>query len=508
MRFSETARTYEVSRRATATRETVASPLVRRLAGEVRRLSRALRVLDDDELWTAVIRRLRRSLRELGSTPLCPGSAPFGLTTSVDYLRALVMQAQGNYADGLVARAELCVSALADLSHDAANPFGDLVLEILTTGDLSQSALLVKTPYLDDVARWLDRTASAVPLVTEAELSRLTAIETLVVAGPSYWFANHVLTAPRAEAICVVHYDALCDQQRPAQLFSGSHRSPGTPIRSASVGEAREHDSVDVDILVPTVDWNALTRVSGGRRRSADDVDAVLANLFLLADGHAVYLEASEGPTIDVVTDLEPGGTPRLRSQKTRAIEPGDYIVLRSQGGSGDYIPSIADALLGKRATPLRSAQARWKDALRETVRAKGFARVERDLRSLGVTSPNLRYRLWRNSLRSRDPNDFRILLEYIRLGDEAAALWTAMGEIFEAHLRAGQEVRKLLEKAVLTTDTEQLVRSGRIDVRLAEMDAGTLSLVRIEARSPETLAVDEDDLRVMTKVEPDLWQG
>ncbi len=506
--FTETVRTYEFARRATATRETLTSPLVRRLAGEIRRLSHALRDLDDDELWTAVIRRLRRSFRELGSTPLAPGSAVFGLTASAEYLRTLVSQAQGNYADDLVARAALCVSALEDLSTETANPFGDLVVEILSTGDLRQSALLVKTRYLDEVARWLASAAPSVRLVTESEVTWLTATESLVVAGPSYWFPNHVLTAPRAETICFVHYDAMRDQRRPVQLFSGSHRSPGTEIRSAAVTEPRGDDEVDADLLVPTVDWDALTRVSGGRRRSADDVDDVPANLFLLADGHAVYLEAGDGPTIDVVVDLEPGATPRLRSERTRAIGTGDYIVLRSEGGSGDYIPGIADALLGKRAATLRASQARWKKALRETVRAKGFSRVERDLRSLGVTSPNLRYRMWRNSLRSRDPNDFRILLEYIGVGDEAAALWTAMGEIFEAHLRAGQDVRKLLEKAVLATDPEELVQRGRVDVGLVEMDAGTLSVVRVEARSPETVAVDEDDLRVMTEVEPDLWQG
>lgn len=368
MRFTETVRTYEVARRATATRETATSPPVGRLAGEIRRLGQALHDHDDDDLWTAVIRRLRRSLRELASTPLAPGSAVFGLTASAEYLSALLSQAQGNYADDLFARAERCLAALTDLSSETTNPFGVLVVEILSTGDLTQSALLVKTPYLDEVARWLASAAPSVRLVTESEVTRLTATESLVVAGPSYWFPNHILTAPRAEMICFVHYDALRDQQRPLQLFSGPHRSPGTAIRSAPVTEAREDDEVDVDLLVPTVDWDTLTRVSGGRRRSADDVDAVPANLFLLADGHAVYLEAGDGPTIDVVIELEPGATPRLRSERTRAIGTGDYIVLRSEGGSGDYIPGIADALLGERAATLRTAQARWKQALRETV--------------------------------------------------------------------------------------------------------------------------------------------
>jgi hypothetical protein len=237
-------------------------------------------------------------------------------------------------------------------------------------------------------------------------------------------------------------------------------------------------------------------------------VDLVPANLYLLADGYSVFLEASDGPTIDVVIDLEPGGHPKLRSERTRLIEVGSYIVLRSEGGSGDYIPGIADARLGTRASWLRAIQALWKSVLRLQVQERGFAPIERDLRLLGVCSPNLRYRLWRHSLRSRDPNDFRILMEYIGLGDRAAEIWTAMEDLFDAHLHAGQDVRKLLENAVLEADSEQLIRTGRVDVRLTEMDAGTLSVLRVEGRSPETAAVDEDELRVMIQVEADLWQG
>jgi hypothetical protein len=197
-----------------------------------------------------------------------------------------------------------------------------------------------------------------------------------------------------------------------------------------------------------------------------------------------------------------------LRSERTRAIAAGDFIVLRSEGGSGDYIPGVADKRMGRRARELRGLQTLWKEALRGQIRAKGFSQVDREVRALGISSPNLRYRISRNSLRSRNPSDFRILMEYVGLGDRASEIWSGMGEIFDAHLRAGQDVRKLLEEAVLATDTEHLVQTGRVNVRLPTMDAGTLSVVRVDGRSPELVQVDEDDLRVMVQVEADLWQG
>ncbi len=417
MTFTDTALAYEVAVRATATRETVDEPYVRRLALAVRRLSQSISEFEDDQLLLPMIRRLRRSLRELGSTPLSPGSQVFALGASVKYLSSLVGQARDNYPDSLIARADLCVEALTGLSDQTANPFGDLVAEILSTGDPERSALLVKTRYMEEVAYWLKRAAPGTLLVDATKAARLTGIDTLVAAGPSYCFPPHVVTAPRAETICFVHYKVFRDRERSSHVFGGLYGTPGAVIRAAHLSVPSGDDQIEPEFLAASVDWDALERASGRHRRSAHDVEAVRANLFLLADGHAVYLEADDGPTVELVDGLEPGSTPRLRSEQTRSIRPGNYIVLRSEGGSGDYIPGVADSLLGKRASHLRLEQMRWKQALGEKIRERGIERVEQDLRALGISSPNLRYRLWRNSIRSRKPNDFRILMKYVGLG-------------------------------------------------------------------------------------------
>lgn len=511
MKLAEAAAVYEVSARATATRETVASPVVHRFATTVRRMNRAIDPSNEDELWGSFIRRCRRTLRDLSITPLSPSHPVFDLDSSVAFLEGITEQARPSYPEEVVARADLCVAALADVAGLVTNQLGDLISEILNTGDLRASGLLVKTRQLDAVQRWLGARAPGVRLVTEGEITGLTALESLVVVGPSYWFPAHLLSAPRAEAICFVHYGFLRDREHETRLLQGSHPVPGIRIRSVAVAETAgdADDQMEADLLVPTVDWNALAKATGVRlTSSSQDLEAVRANLFLLADGHSVYLEAADGPTIDVVVDVEPGREPRLASQRTRLIEPGHYIVLRTEGGSGDYIPGIADARLGRRAARLRALQIEWKSALRRKVLERGFLRVERDLGALGIKSPNLRYRLWKHSLRSQNPNDFRILMEYIDLGDRAAEIWNAMIELFEAHLRAGQDVRKMLEKAVIAADTDRLIQTGRVDVRLPEMEAGTLSVVRVDGRSPETQAVGEDDLRVMARVAVDLWQG
>jgi hypothetical protein len=511
VRFADAVALYEIATHATATRQTVSSATVRRFAAEVRRLSRAIDGFDDDETLSAFMRRCRRALRDLSTTPLPPAHEVFDLAGSVSYLSRLAERLRSSYPEQIVGRGDLCIAALRDLSADVSNPIGGLAAELLATGDLLRSGLVVKTMRLHEVRYWLWRTSPGVRLVTERELTALTGLETLVVIGPSYWYPPHLLSAPRAELIYFVHFDWLRDRERNTRLFSGSPVAPGAQIPTGpphSASGLREDESMDADTLVPTVDWDALARASGIHRAdSRQDPEIVDANLFLLAGGFSVYLEAVEGPTIHVV-DLEAGAKPRLHSERTRQISEGDYIVLRSAGGTGDYIPEIADLFLGQRAPKLRALQSEWKALLRRRVRERGFSRVERDLQSLGVASPNLQYRLWQHSIRTREPNDFRLLMEYIGLGDRAGEIWTAMGDLSDAHLRAGQQVRHLLEEAVVDANTEELIQTGRADVRLGDIDAGTLSVLRVEGRSPQAASVAEDDLRVMRRVETDLWLG
>lgn len=508
MRFVSTAHRYEIAQRATATRETVSSPLIRKLANEIRRLSRHFGDEEVDVEWAAFLRRLRRTMRELVATPLSPKSPALRLEETCDYLSELLLQLSPAYDSATVAQASLCVTAIRDLSQSGENPFGDLVMEVLLTASSTSSALLIKSPHFEEISRWLADNHLNARTITEFEVPKIQGLDCLVVAGPSLWFPVHLLSAPPAETICFVHYDAVTDRPQPTQLLAGSHRPPGTSIRTAAIQRVSADDDLDAGFIASTVDWDALARLPANHSQSVGDQEAVPAKLFLLAGGFAVYLEAGDGPRIDVVSELERGSKPRLRGEPTRTIEPGNYIVLRSEGGSGDYIPGIADALLGRSANGYRELQRLWKSELRKAVVEKSNSRVERELKVLGIRSPNLRYRMWSGSLRSEKPEDFRILMDYIGLGDQKDRIWNAMGQLADAHLRAGQEVRKRLEEKLLSSDPDAMVRSGRLDVRLDGMDAGTLSVVRVERRAPDQTTLNEDQLRVMFKVDADLWQG
>ena len=256
-------------------------------------------------------------------------------------------------------------------------------------------------------------------------------------------------------------------------------------------------------------DWAAIASGTGASTDRAEErPDSVEAYLFLLVSEQAVYLEAEEGSRAYVA---ELGSSKELHMVPTRSIHPGTYLVNRV-GGEGDYIPAIADSVLGDEAQRLRAAQRRWKEQLRKRIEADGVQAVLSSLAAAGSersTRANLRRWASPNSIRTEDYADFAALMEVIGLRAETEQLWRDMDLIDQAHRRAGQRVRKLLVREILDGDTRDLEVRGWQDYDVEEIEGeGALRVARVEARHPETLLVPARQTRQLLRVERDLWQG
>jgi len=512
MNFVETVEVHEVALIAVATRETVPSPVTKQLSHFVRELSTLVKDLEDDIHWISFVRRCRRTLRDLITTPIAPNRSTLDVQGTTIVLEELLARCRGGYPAEMIEAAEYCILAIGELTIDASNPLGERTCEILETGNPKNSGVLVLTRHLDATKSWLANKSPKTRLFMTAEFPEMEKLESLVILGPSCWFPSFVLGAPRAESIAVVHFDWLRDHPLERNLLAGDHASVGIEVSNAfradAVAPLDEEDEMDAELLLPKVDWDRLAKDSAGIGKVSGDAHQYIeARLYLLAGGFGVYLEAIGESSIDSV-ELEGGSEPRLRRKSTLHVSRGDYVVLRSFGGSGDYIVDIADVDLGRSASQLRSLQREWKSRLGEKVEDLGLGLVEYQLKRLGIVSPNVRYRLLRQSIKSQKSDDFRILMEYIGLGDRAEKFWAAMNEIHSAHIRAGHQARSLLEAAVLDADLTQLRQTGHINVSLSEIDVGALGVFRVEDGSPTTQIVEEEDVRKLIKLEDDLWQG
>ena len=461
-----------------------------------------------DSYWLPVLARLRRLRWELATVPLPFCHPAFEMAGSIAFLFGHLRDCERVFPDHAAVARET-IARLLDLASGNRDPLG-AAIRGLVWRDADRALVLRDARHAPAVSDAVG-TAIHAHVVPSTQLPSGRLYGEAVVIGPTCWFPPHVFKAPRARLIRVVHFSWLRDPPLDARIFSGSELG-GTAARSSLSGYAGPSDGApslsSVDFL-PVTDWAAIASgTGGGTARREDGPDTVDAYLLLLASEQALYLEAEEGSRAYVI---ELGASKDLHMVATRSIQPGTYVVNRV-GGEGDYIPAIADSLLGSQAVQLRASQRKWKERLGDLVRTVGVHAVLSRLEAAGsprATRGNLRRWASAGSIRTEDYTDFEALMRVIGLGAEASELWRQMDIIDQAHLRAGQRVRALLVREILDGDTRELEERGWQDYEVEEIEGeGSLRVARVEARAPETVEIAAWQTRQLLPLERDLWQG
>jgi hypothetical protein len=480
-----------------------------------RSFSLAVRALQDqlgddasDSYWLRVLARLRRLRWELATVPLPFGHPAFEMAQSAAFLSEQLRDCERVFPAHAAAARE-AIARLLEIASGDRDPLGAATRALVWRG-ADRALVLRDARHATAVSESVGRSIHA-HVLPAAQLPSARVFGEAAVIGPTCWFPTHVFTAPRARLIHIIHFNWLSDPPLDARIFSGSELGAAAgryslPAHSGLSGHGLSVSSVD---FLPVTDWAAIASGTGGSTDRRDDrPDTVDAYLFLLASEQAVYLEAEEGSRAYVV---ELGTSKDLHMVATRSIQPGTYVVSRV-GGEGDYIPAIADSLLGSQAAQLRAVQRRWKERLGDLVRTNGVQGVLSRLEAAGsprASRGNLRRWASASSIRTEDYTDFAALMRVIGLGVEATELWRQMDLIDQAHLRAGRRVRALLVREILDGDTRELEEHGWQDYDVPEIQGeGSLRVARVEARAPETVQIAARQTRQLLPVERDLWQG
>ena len=530
---------YTVASEATVTRDCVEDEQMRAFSACVSRLQRQLGENAADEYWAPVMRRLRRVRWDLATTPLPSNHAALELTESSAFVERSLRACDQIYP-AHAAAARSISQQLEVLATTASNPLGSAIIALLSDtpdelGNVMRGTTLGDPlPSVASLPSWPSEASTALILrqarhagaveddlaaagfrlavITPSQLAQTGVYSRAVVVGAVMWFPSQVLAAPRALHMHVVQYGWMRDQVPETSIFTGTPERPALlpPLKPPLDPAAGENNpETDASELLPLTDWSAI----GAKSRTHEDGPAgrgesVQAFLLLLASDQAVYLEAEEGSRAYVVVL---GAEKDLRQVPTRSIEPGTYLVTR-EGGPGDYIPAIANSLLGAQAAGLRAAQRRWKALLQEVIASAELRNVVDSLAEAGsARATEINVRRWASdaSIRTQDYQDFYAIMNVIGLEAEAEDLWKQMALIDQAHLRAGQHVRALLEREIVRADTHDLEQRGWMDYDVAEIEGeGALRVARVEARAPDTVSISARMTRQPFPVERDLWQG
>lgn len=347
-----------------------------------------------------------------------------------------------------------------------------------------------------------------IEVVGPSQLQGGSCYSKLVVIGAVQWYPEFIFTSPRAREIHVLRYTWIKDNLTFAPLFSFAKSHENGQSAAKEVDAEVEDASLSASEMLPAVDMerlsNSLASVAVEDRAAFEDIDA---RLFVLEGSNAVFF--AKGASA-LVIDLDEDGTARVRRIAEDGIQPGVFILLRTEGG-GDFIVPVADRILDMEAKRVREIQRLWKARLRDMVKNSSLLEVAiklLDLGSLRANEANVRNWMSERSIKTEDLQDFSAIMKCIGLGDKIREYWEAMSVIDRAHRKAGTHIRRLLLKRVNACDLKQLERTGRMEFELPDAAGGSLTALRVEKVSEKTYKVPESREGRLLEVPESLWQG
>lgn len=512
---------YRTAAKCRITRHQIEHSTLAAFSCALRNLIRSLETDANDEFWQRTLRPIRRLGYTFCSTPL-PFSEAATLV-GVDWykLRLDLRLCEKLFPDEHEALASL-VKQLEELSAETNSPY-IATLEKILEQDGELGVILGNTRMNQPVAEFIARTKTLrnAKVLSPSQLSGGHMCNMLATIGPCGWFPEHVFMAPRAAAVHVISPRWIRDSWQPAPIFSDITGDTGSGNRSHRIGampKVNEPTSTDspsptdlfpVDLLPPMPAFDGYGRHFAGQ--TGTNEDTVSARLCHLSGDRAVFIAVDDGST-SLIIDISVIGHASVRRAPTRELEPGHYLLLRTEGG-GDFIAPLADRIMGKLAEKRRSEQAEWKQRfIAAAIEQFGSAgrrelshRVSKVLRSQNLSKAgpaNVHYWMSSKSIRPREIEDFFAILKFAGLEERSQDLWTAMGEIDRAHRRAGHAIRRMLLKNIAADPLELLERDGEMVFELGDEDGGTLSAFQITGISGRDYEVPADRIGVLLGME------
>jgi hypothetical protein len=510
--ISDSNSVYSCSKRLQLNRRSVEYPEFEEFSFALRAFEQSLREAHEDDYWRQFLWPLRAYGFGLLAAPLLSGHPSACPPDTAGALRKHLAKCDLIYP-GLAAPARGLVDRMTSLSQPNSSPLLDVVWELACEAveEGRTAVLLVKNQRLAAASEMVlesEPDLGSVKVAVPAQMRGGDCYGRIIATGSDRWFPEHVFSAPRAQEVWLVHYSWISNDLKLEPLLRGSTREVRDWTAGGAPGKLDLRERLPAEQLVPTLDWGkALARAR--RRASAGPAsEEVEARLSLLEGKWAVFLDANEGATIQAI-DLEEEQALQLKRVSVSHIEPGMFIILRTEGG-GDYVVPLADRILGEAAGRLRNLQTEWKQLLRTAVQLRGLSAAAAQLRRYRArlaNEQNLRNWMSPRSIKPYYYEDFAAVMRLAGIGDRAEEYWRAMSVILKAHMKAGFHIRKLLLREILASDLEELEMRGRKDFNLTEAAGAVLTAFRVEGISEETVMVSPSRIGVPFELENSLWQ-
>ena len=367
-----------------------------------------------------------------------------------------------------------------DLSQSKDNPFNDKLEEVLNDFYQKNCALVLKSQSSYEYISKIFEGNKYLSILKESEYRKSKKSYDLVLfLGHHSWYEHYLFTSVKSKNLIGICYDFIGGKK--IEPLDFSHPLWDRNITSIKHEQERINldnyindspEEISNEIEIEYIQKNMDKKFGG---TSEEQLNARLTNL---AGGYIAFLRNHEG--IDTTQDvLIFSSEIAFKSKEVSAIEPGDYVLLRT-GADRDLILLEANKLMGKNANAYRILQDEWKKRLIEYDKHNPNA-ISR-LRQKGIELSSAKYRGWmrENAIKPKDNNEFKLLLEEIFEKEKNISRYVdVMSEINAKHIAAGSRVRKKILNMIHDSDLSYLEQKGFQEFKLPDTNA-SISVYRV----------------------------
>jgi hypothetical protein len=513
---------YECLYEHTISRHKVYHATLHELSKSVDKLKYELEENAEDIFWKDLLSDLRLHRFFIVSSPI---AVNFHKDQLIGAISKNIKACRLSYPD-FVETLQKLLGTLKQLSEQDNNPLLETLLELVSVNSTQKAAVLLRgthmRPFVEEVFS-SHQSLKHLEIVNAKQLQGSHCYDQLFIFGPSCWYPDYVVCAPRAKDVHLIYYKWLYEKRISPPTFTKSFPLQWTKsdeddtIKQSAIPEDDASDGLsNTSQVIPEINWESLSAKMVRQTHNDSHQELVPARLYLLADNQAVFLEEGDNAKVlvlDLEIDIEDEeDEEEIQPSKyifVNNLREGMFLLLRTEGG-GDYIVSIADNILGKGAEMLRKKQEYWKRLLRRAISEKGLETVCIELLYCGseraAKETNVSNWMSSKNIRPRDDKDFEAILNYLGLQSRKAEFINAASQIHSAHRQAGFHIRKQLLGLVRNSDMRELHRKGVMEFELPQADGGSLTAFRIENMSPEVSNIAVSRLGHPIVVRDFLW--
>ena len=489
--FAQVTNVYQTSASPDLTWHYIPHPTLRLFVEILNEFERKLNELKKEDYWHKFVKCLRRIRFDLYAAPTKTAKNIIQIDETLNDLRHHIQHIDQLYPQHETDVQKVLLS-LEDLKTINKNYLLEKLVDVSTQSG-SVAWVVKESRFIADTKDLVTNIGlQHVKVVHPKEMRGCNIYERVVIIGPPSWYSDYeyVFSAPRSLDTHVVMFDWIKDNWKPTNTFIQPHHSSGLANQIVLRKDNKSIRTViDATDLLPNQDrMESVRSILGENQANEYDTDAICV---FLENYWVIFVDVNKGAKT-LVVDLDNEADEQVREIFVKEIEPGMFILARTNSG-GDYVVPVADSILGENAVEARKCQHYWKNHLRTYIESHGLLETCIALYDHGsekAEEQNVRNWMSPRSICTRGYEDFLAIMRLIGLESETQKYWTQMNLIRNAHRKAGSEIKNLLLQYVKELDADQFHKAGRVDIQLPGYNDASITAFRVESVHEEILKV------------------